>query len=80
MNYSVFVNLAIFVSFSVVVIYMSSKFKKVNDFINLEKPNVIGKIVTIIIFGAAIMLASKKAIVINQASTNIRDAVAIIAG
>ena len=79
MDYSVFVNLAIFVSFSVVVIYMSSKFKKVNDFINLEKPNLIGKIVTIIIFAAAIMLASKKAIVINQASTNIRDAVAIIA-
>ena len=79
MTYSVFINLAIFVSFSVVFIYFLSKFKTVNDFINQEKPNLSGQIVTIIIFSGAIMLASKKAIIINEASTNIRDAVAIIA-
>lgn len=79
MDYSVFVNLAVFVSFSVVVIYILSKFDSINNFINSEKPNLIGRVVTVIILGAVIMVASKKAIVINQASTNIRDAVAIIA-
>lgn len=80
MNITVLVNLLMLVSMSVLVIYLLSKLKIVNIYLSSDDQGIVGKIIITLIFSVFIMLSSKYGIKINDATTNIRDAVAIVSG
>ena len=80
MSISILVNLLMFISMSVLAIYLISKIRGVDTYLNSDNQGIIGKILMTLIFSIIIMLSSKYAIKINGAATNIRDGIAIVSG
>ncbi len=73
-------HLFVFVSFSVTALYALTKYKAFVDFLVAKKPKIKSQIITILLLGALIILASKYAIIIMGARVNIRDSIAVFAG
>lgn len=67
-----------FISLCLLVIYILSKINIVNEYIYSDKKTIYGSILMIIIFSIPIILTSKFAMQINQASLNIRDGIAVM--
>lgn len=71
------VNLLVFVSVCVFIIYIASKSKLVIEFVTAETPEKNGLLAAIIFMSFAVMMASQYSTPIYGAKTNIRDAIVI---
>lgn len=68
-----------FISLCLLVIYVLSKVNIVNKYIYYNLKTVCGRIFMVTIFSIPIILTSKFAMQINEASINIRDGIAVVA-
>lgn len=75
----IFYSLLVFLAFCVAAMYLITRFQSVVKKIVDEKPSLVLIIISIIIFSIPIMLTSKYAFVINEAKTNLRTTIAILA-
>lgn len=77
MDMSVYLKLLMFISICLLVIYLFSKVKWVNEYISKNRNSILGKVIITVIFLIPMLLTSKEAIVINGANINIRDGIAV---